>query len=42
MVEEKNKEAVDAENKVEEETSKTEEVNKDNNDKVERLSLIHI
>ena len=39
MVEEKNKEAVDAENKVEEETSKTEEVNKDNNDKVERSGL---
>ena len=39
MVEEKNKEAVEAENKVEEETNKTEEVNKDNNDKAERSSL---
>ena len=39
MVEEKNNEAVNAENKVEEETNKTEEANKDNNDKVERSGL---
>ena len=39
MVEEKNKEAVEAENKLVEETSKTEEVNKENNDKVERSGL---